>query len=383
MNNSQFIIGIDATNLSHGGGKTYLIELLRFADPKRHQFSKIIVWSTQDILNSIDDKDWIIKRCPFNYSTNLIYRVIWQFLFLSKEARNEGCDMLFAPGGISVGSFHPLVTMSQNLLPFESREYMRYGLTIKRLKLLLLKYVQGYSFKNSNGVIFLTEHAKDTIQKVIGNLKNKTKVIPHGLNKRFIFEKNKNYEKKEYKKKIIKILYVSHIEHYKHQWNVIEALAELRNEKYPITLDLVGSPGTAMKKLQFAINKYDINREWIFFRNNIQYNEMHLIYQKFDYGIFASSCENLPITLLEMMGSGMQIACSNFSPMPEILGSEGIYFNPVKPASITEAMRKLIVLKKIDNKSSDYIKRVAENYKWENTAYLTFDFLNKLSKNLK
>ena len=66
-----------------------------------------------------------------------------------------------------------------------------------------------------------------------------------------------------------------------------------------------------------------------------------------DIGVFASSCENLPITLLEMMGSGMQIACSNFSPMPEILGSEGIYFNPVKPASITEAMRKLIVLKKV------------------------------------
>ena len=379
MNSSKLIIGIDATNLSHGGGKTYLIELLKLANPIKHQFSKIIVWSTEEILKSIDDKDWIIKRCPFKFSTGLIYRLTWQLLFLSKKAQEEGCDVLFAPGGISSGNFQPLVTMSQNLLPFESREYLRYGISLKRFKLFLIKYFQSYSFKNSKGVIFLTEHAKETIQNVIGNLNNKTIIIPHGLSKRFISAK-KIFHKKNYKKKIIRILYVSHIEHYKHQWNVIEALASLRNEKFPITLDLVGSPGTAMNKLQLAIKKYDANNEWVFFQNKIQYNKMHQIYQKFDYGIFASSCENLPITLLEMMGSGMQIACSNFSPMPEILGNGGIYFNPVKPSSIAEAVRNLIVSKKNENKNSNYIKNIAEKYKWENTAYLTFDFLNSFRK---
>lgn len=382
MNNSKLIIGIDATNLSHGGGKTYLIELLKLANPEEHQFSKIIVWSTEDILSSIENKDWIVKRCPFNYSTSLIYRLTWQLLFLSKKAYNEGCDVLFAPGGISSSKFQPLVTMSQNLLPFESREYKRYGLSLKRLKLLLIKYFQGHSFRNSKGVIFLTEHAKETIQKVIGNLENKTIIIPHGLSKRFI-ETKKFFQKKKDEEKKIRVLYVSHIEHYKHQWNVIEALAELRNEKFPITLDLVGSPGAAMKKLQLALKKYDPNREWVFFQNSIKYNEMHLIYQKFDYGIFASSCENLPITLLEMMGSGMQIACSNFSPMPEILGNEGIYFNPVDSSSITEAVRRLILSKKNENKSSDYVKNIAEKYKWEKTVYLTFEFLNSFRKDTK
>ena len=145
----------------------------------------------------------------------------------------------------------------------------------------------------------------------------------------------------------------------------------------------MGSPGTAMNKLQLAIKKYDANNEWVFFQNKIQYNKMHQVYQKFDYGIFASSCENLPITLLEMMGSGMQIACSNFSPMPEILGNGGIYFNPVKPSSIAEAVKNLIVSKKNENKNIKFFKNIAEKYKWENTAYLTFDFLNSFRKNLK
>ena len=69
--------------------------------------------------------------------------------------------------------------------------------------------------------------------------------------------------------------------------------------------------------------------------------------------------------------------------MPEILGNGGIYFNPVKPRSIAEAVRKLIVSKKNQNKNSNYIKNIAEKYNWENTAYLTFDFLNSFRKNLK
>ena len=68
----------------------------------------------------------------------------------------------------------------------------------------------------------MTDHAKETIQNVIGNLNNKTIIIPHGLSKRFISAK-KFFIKKTIRKKI-RILYVSHIEHYKHQWNVIEAL---------------------------------------------------------------------------------------------------------------------------------------------------------------
>ena len=38
-----------------------------------------------------------------------------------------GCDLLFAPGGSAPHPFAPTVTMSQNMLPFELRELLRYG----------------------------------------------------------------------------------------------------------------------------------------------------------------------------------------------------------------------------------------------------------------
>ena len=39
--------------------------------------------------------------------------------------------------------------------------------------------------------------------------------------------------------------------------------------------------------------------------------------------IFASSCENMPITLIEGMASGLPIACSDRGPMPEVLQDGG------------------------------------------------------------
>ena len=378
MIESKLIIGIDATNLNYGGGKAHLIELLSVANPKQHNFSKIIVWSSTETLNSIDDKDWIIKISPFR-KNNLVVRLFWQSFLLSKEARKLKCNVLFIPGGIYLGNFDQVVTMSQNLLPFVQKEYERYNFTLKRFKLLLLKHIQSYSFKKAKGVIFLTYHAKKTIQNFIGNLNTKSAIIPHGLNKRFIGNVNPNLKKQTNAAKAIKILYVSHIELYKHQWIVIEGLARLRKENYNICLNLVGSAGLGIKKLKTAMKKYDPNAEWIFYQDHVDYDKIHITYQNFNFGIFASSCENLPITLLEMIGGKMKIACSNIKPMTEILENRGVYFDPLNPNSIADSMRKLINNEMLDVVEIDdeFLKKFIEKYNWENTAKLTFDFLNQ------
>ena len=53
--NDKYSIGIDASNLLQGGGRTHLIELLRVIEPKRYGFDKIIVWGADDTLSFLDD----------------------------------------------------------------------------------------------------------------------------------------------------------------------------------------------------------------------------------------------------------------------------------------------------------------------------------------
>ena len=121
------ILGIDATNLRRGGGITHLVELLRAANPVTQGVERVVVWGGEPILNVLQNRSWLVKRNPPALDKGLLKRMIWQYLHLSDAARDEGCDVLFVPGGSYAGDFHPVVTMSQNLLPFEWRESRRFG----------------------------------------------------------------------------------------------------------------------------------------------------------------------------------------------------------------------------------------------------------------
>ena len=59
---------------------------------------------------------------------------------LNKNAQKEKYSLLFIPGGSFATKSHPIVTMNNNLLPFEWSELKRYGISLLKLKWILLRY---------------------------------------------------------------------------------------------------------------------------------------------------------------------------------------------------------------------------------------------------
>jgi hypothetical protein len=210
-----------------GGGVTHLVELLRAAQPAEHGIDHIVVWGGTSTLTALEDRPWLVKRNPPALDKGLLQRTFWQRFCLSHAARDEGCDVLFVPGGSYAGNFHPVVTMSRNLLPFEMRELALYGWTLFTLKLLLLRFTQSRSFQKADGLIFLTEYARNVVMKVTGNkLRGKTRIVPHGLNNRFMNKPKRQHGIADYDDiHPYRVLYVSIIDQYKHQWHVVEAVA--------------------------------------------------------------------------------------------------------------------------------------------------------------
>src|SRR5687767_4089398 len=143
------ILGIDASNIRAGGGVTHLVEFLRAARPESHGFSKIVVWSGKRALDLIEDREWLSKAHCRALDGGLISRAMWQRRSLSRLAREAGCDVLFAPGGSFAGEFRPMVTMSQNLLPFEWKELRRFGWSWMAAKQALLRQVQKRTFRRA------------------------------------------------------------------------------------------------------------------------------------------------------------------------------------------------------------------------------------------
>ncbi len=380
--NNSLTIGIDATNLRRGGGVTHLVEFLRAAQPSALGIERVVVWGSMSTLNALENRPWLYKCNPVALDKGLFHRTHWQRYRLSQAAHDEGCDVLFVPGGSYAGNFHPVVTMSQNLLPFEMPELLRYGLTLFTLKLFLLRFVQSRSFRKTDGVIFLTQYARDAVLRVTGKLLGKTCIIPHGLNPRFNMSPRVQRCMVGYDQDHpYRVLYVSIIDQYKHQWHVIEAVAVLRKEGLPIVLDLVGPAyPPALQRLNETISCLDAERRWVHYHGPIPFNDLHLRYAEADAGLFASSCENMPNILLEYMAAGLPIACSDRGPMAEILGDAGVYFDPEQPDDIVRALHKLVDSPQLRTDLAQASYERARQYLWPRCADETLSFLAAVAK---
>jgi glycosyltransferase involved in cell wall biosynthesis len=378
-------IGIDAANLRKGGGVTHLIELLREAKPESFGIERVVVWGGRSTLDALDDSSWLDKRNPSELDKGLLQRTLWQCFSLSQAARDLGCDVLFVPGGSYAGNFHPTVTMSQNLLPFEMRELWRYGWSFRTLKFLLLRLVQSRSFQKTDGVIFLTQYARGAVLSVTGILNGISSIIPHGMNPRFNQVPKVQRAITEFDdEQPYRILYVSSIDQYKHQWHVVEAVSSIRKLGLPIVLDLVGPAyPPSLKRLNKITSKLDTDRTWVHYHGTIDFNAIHESYEQSDLAVFASSCENMPNILLEAMAMGLPLACSNRGPMPEVLGNSGVFFNPEMPESIAKALQKLIDSSKLRTELSHASYERVQQYSWERCASETFGFLTGIAKQKK
>jgi glycosyltransferase involved in cell wall biosynthesis len=375
------ILGIDASNIRQGGGVTHLVELLRGVDPLLHGFSQVIIWSTQATLDKIEPREWLCKAHDPLLERGLLYRSLWQRFRLKQLAIEAGCDILFVPGGSAASNFQPIATISQNMLPFEWHELRRFGWSLFTLKLILLRFTQSSTFRKAKGVIFLTQYARDGVQAVTGNLAGKTATIPHGINARFFSPPRAQRSLTEFSaEQPCQLIYVSIIDNYKHQWQVAQAVAELHKEGIPVRLDLIGPPARAIRTLEVTLKQIDPNAEFVKYHGAVDYEKLHTLYVAADIGIFASSCENMPNILLEIMAAGLPVACSEMGPMPEMLGEAGVYFDPEQPDEIATAIRKLITSAELRTDLANLSFQKSQLYSWDRCANETFKFLAQISQ---
>jgi glycosyltransferase involved in cell wall biosynthesis len=375
------IVGIDASNVRVGGGLTHLVEILRVAEPETIGFSKVILWAGHESLRIVDDRSWMDKSHQPMLDKTLLHRILWQRFTLGRLARLSNCDVLFVPGGSYAGDFEPIVTMSQNMLPFDKRELRRYACSYTSLRLNALRWTQSHTFRKAAGLIFLTRYAREIVMREIEAGTAETTIIPHGVGTRFICSPRKQLPISYYStQRPFRILYVSIIDMYKHQWTVVEAVSRLRKHGIPVTLDLVGpSYPRALLRLQRTLARIDPSGKFAMYSGSVPHVELPARYAQADLCLFASSCENMPNILLEGMASGLPIACSDRGPMPEVLGTSGVYFDPENPEDIAHALQSMIDSPDLRMQLAEDSFRRAQAFSWQQCANETFGFLARIA----
>lgn len=381
-NAQKLVLGIDLSNIRLGGGVTHIKELVNHFSQEEHQFSKIIMWGSINTLKAIPDSHYLKKISPPILERGLAFRFFWQTFLLSTEVKNENCSVLFVPGGTFLGAFKPYVIMSQNLLPFDYVEIRRFGFSLRALKFILLRELQKISFKHAQGVIFLSNYSKDVIIEVTGRLCGLVSVIPHGLAGKFLV---KRFDKPRHigscsELSPFRIMYVSNIDVYKHQIEVIKAVEILRERGYFISLDFIGPPTKrALKNLKREMKRADPGVRWVRYLGMFQYDKMKDAYRNGELAIFASSCETFGITLLEKMASGLPVACSNKSSMFEILEDGGLYFDPEDPLEIANIIETYLLSPELRVEKRKRAYEIVNKYTWRECAAKTFGVLAQIA----
>lgn len=313
-------------------------------------------------------------------SRSIIHRWLWQKLALPRMLRRLKAKVIYCPGGsvsVSPSNAYRTVTAFRNMLPFSPMERNRYPLGYMRLRLWLLKFLQGRSFQKADLVIFISKYAKEVIDRAVTSRRGCSVVIPHGVTDDFLTRADciddstlpTNY-----------VLYVSIIDVYKAQIEVLRAWTILRKDRVTREkLILIGPEYVPYgKKVRAEIEKLDLQDEVIIL-GKVPYPELPAYYQHAKINLFASSCENCPNILLEALASGQPMLCSNYPPMPEFGSNAVQYFDPYNPA---ELAKKLAVLLDDPVAQVDWGNRAGRRalaFKWQETASSTWSALRQMA----
>lgn len=368
------IIAINASRIKSGGGLIHLEKILYNYNYENNRFSEIHIWGYKDVLNIIPQNELFIKHIAFSDNKNMAYQIFWEMFILPKELNKFRCELLINLDAGSFCRFLPNITMSRDMLSYENGILKKYFFSVSWLRLISLKYVQIWSLKNSSKPVFLTNYAKYVIEKDSKYVYDSVQ-IPHGID-RLNFDKITRQV--SFSKNFHEIVYVSNFDLYKNQDIVIRGFKLLSRKHRNIRLHLVGafSHNSYFEKCK----KMASNDERIIFHGPVKNTEIYSYLCSADILLFASSCENMPNTLLEYMSANKPILCSNKGPMPEILGEWDYYFNPEDELSLVFTLDRLISdFKSWDKLSNTALKRV-QKYSWKKSSDDLFNLANEILK---
>jgi len=309
---------------------------------------------------------------------NAISAQWWERMHFSSFVRELRPDLLFYPSG-SLGRFPaevPVVAACHNLLYFDDTEYTKYRYSrIWWRNLRRLRHRLRVSYPQAGGIIFTSMYSQQIAAGKVTGIKRWI-VIPNGVEASF----QADGPTPTIDRPPRNVLYVSTVTMYKHQWNVVKAIRQLREstgEDYQLWLaggaDLLG-----MRKLEHTLEKEQAH-SFTHLLGEVSHNAAPAVYRKADIFVFASSCEAFGITLLEAMASGLPVACSNRTGLPDLLRDGGVYFDPEDCAGIASAIARLSADRVMRR---EYVKRAmsyAREYTWLRSAQSTFDFLREVA----
>jgi glycosyltransferase involved in cell wall biosynthesis len=236
------------------------------------------------------------------------------------------------------------------------------------------------ALEKADGIITISQFTKSALLERFNLEEKKVRVIYLGLDQKF--RQDISFEELDRIRKKIGfpsfILFVGALEPRKNIGNLIEALKIIHREYKKIFLVLVGRKGQDYNRVIEKIAQNGLE-QWVKLPGYLPDDEVRILYRLASVFAFPSSHEGFGLPLLEAMASGLPIAASQVTALPEIAQDAALYFRPENPEDIAE---KIIALMKNEGLRKTLVargrKRVLD-FEWGRTAVETLNFYHSVA----
>ncbi len=166
------------------------------------------------------------------------------------------------------------------------------------------------------------------------------------------------------------IYYPAQTWQHKNHLKLLDALVLLRDE-YGLNIPLVlsGTMNTYGRVIQKYIQKHRLNNQVVLL-GYVSVVEVQALYQLCDMLVFPSRFEGWGLPITEAMASGVPIACSNATHLPQLVADAGLVFDPDQADEIATAIYQIWTDDTLRHNLRQKALARSRLFSWEYTASL-------------
>jgi glycosyltransferase involved in cell wall biosynthesis len=254
---------------------------------------------------------------------------------------------------------------------------------IKFSDLLFLKTLIPLSLRRADKVIAVSHFTKNEIVKHYKTSPEKIEVAPNAASDSFSRKIFSSEELEKARKKYALpekfILYLGTLQPRKNIPFLIKGYGKIRDKIPSVKLVIAGRKGHNFdKRISMVIKKHRLEND-VIFPGFIDEKDKPMLFSLASTFVFPSLYEGFGIPLLEAMGQGIPVLCSDIPSFREVGGKAAVYFNPLALDDLAGKLYNVFVDQKLRQNLIEKSKQQLKLFSWAKSA----EKLIRVYENLK
>ncbi|MGB7296298.1 MAG: glycosyltransferase family 1 protein [Candidatus Aminicenantales bacterium] len=240
------------------------------------------------------------------------------------------------------------------------------------------------SFQDADGILTSSHFASIELIARFALEEKKVRVVYPGLDRRFL-EEVPAAELKATRKRCnlppAFLLFVGAQVPRKNLVRFLDALKIVHLHGIQIPLVMIGPEGEDTKAVRTQAEKLGLGH-WVMSAGYLAEREVRDAYRLATAFVLPSLCEGFGLPLVEAMASGVPVAASRTSAIPEVCRDAAVYFQPENPESMAEKVVSLIEDEVLRKKLIVRGRERARDFSWDRAAAETLEFYEQVVRGI-